>query len=71
MTGVKIPQQTMLSFCEGCVEGKMHQAPFKPVEEIRRLQLVHSDVCRPMQSESLGGRKYFVTFIDGVAMCIF
>ena len=72
VTGVKIPQQMTLSFCEGCVEGKMHRAPFKPVGEIRstrRLQLVHSDVCGPMQTESLGGRKYFVTFIDDYSRC--
>ena len=35
VTGVKIPQ----------VEGKMHRVPFKLVGEIRRLQLVHSDVA--------------------------
>ena len=72
VTGVKIPQQVTLSFCEGCVEGKMHRAPFKPVGEIRstrRLQLVHSDVCGPMQTESLGGRKYFATFIDDYSRC--
>ena len=72
VTGVKIPQQVTLSFCEGCVEGKMHRAPFKPVGEIRstrRLQLVHSHVCGPMQTESLGGRKYFATFIDDYSRC--
>ena len=50
----------------------MHRAPFKPVGEIcstRRLQLVHSDVCGPMQTESLGGRKYFATFIDDYSRC--
>ena len=33
------------------------------IRSTRRLQLVHSDVCGPMQTESLGGRKFFVTFI--------
>ena len=28
------------------------------------MELVHSDVCGPLSSESLGGAKYFVTFID-------
>ena len=72
VTGVKIPQQVTLSFCEGCVEGKMHRAPFKPGGEIRstrRLQLVHSDVCGPMQTKSLGGRKYFAMFIDDYSRC--
>lgn len=34
VTGVKIPTGAELSFCEGCVEGKMHQKPFKPVGDI-------------------------------------
>ena len=71
-TGVKIPKAAKLSFCEGCVEGKMHRKPFKPVGEIRstrRLQLVHSDVCGPMSTQSVGGRRYFVTFIDDFSRC--
>lgn len=28
------------------------------------LELVHSDICGPMNTESLGGAKYFVTFTD-------
>ena len=71
-TGVKIPQMAKLTFCEGCIEGKMHRKTFKPVGEIRssrKLQLVHSDVCGPMHTESLGGQKYFVTFIDDYSRC--
>ena len=26
--------------------------------------LIHSDICGPMRTESLGSAKYFVTFID-------
>ena len=61
-----------LSFCESCVEGKMQRKPIKPVGEIRskrKLQCVHSDVCGPMPTESIGGRKYFVTFIDDYSRC--
>ena len=67
VTGVKFPKGAELSFCEGCVEGKMHRKQFKPVGEIRstrKLQLVHSDVCGLMSNDSIGGSKYFVTFID-------
>ena len=28
------------------------------------LELVHSDVCGPMPTWSLGGASYFITFID-------
>lgn len=70
--GVNIPQKSRLSFCEGCVEGKMCRKPFKPVGEIqatRRLQRVHSDVCGPLSTESIGGRRYFVTFTDDFSRC--
>ena len=49
--GVTVSKSAKCSFCEGCVEGKMHRKPFKPVGEIiskRRLQCVHSDLCGPM-----------------------
>ena len=26
--------------------------------------MIHSDVCGPMKTESIGGAKYFLTFID-------
>ena len=35
----------------------------------RKLHLVHNDVCGPMQTDSIGGRKYFVTFIDNYSQC--
>lgn len=73
VTGVeKVSQNEGLKFCEGCVKGKMHRQSFKPVGDIRstrKLQLVHSDVCGPMQTESLGGHRYFVTFIDDYSRC--
>ncbi|KAG2947795.1 hypothetical protein PC119_g28461 [Phytophthora cactorum] len=28
------------------------------------LEVVHSDVCGPMQTPTFGGKRYFVTFID-------
>ena len=31
---------------------------------IRDLQLVHSDVCGPLNVQARGGYEYFVTFID-------
>jgi len=52
--------------CNICPRGKMTRAPF-PRRSKRTstiLQLVHSDVCGPMRSESCGKAKYFVTFID-------
>ena len=50
----------------------MAKIPFKSVGEIhpvRKLQCVHSDVCGPMPIVSIGGRRYFVTFIDDYTRC--
>ena len=70
--GVKIPKSTGMMFCEKCVEGKMSRRNFKSVGEIRsmrKLQRVHSDVCGPMPTESIGGKRYYVTFIDDYSRC--
>lgn len=52
--------------CNTCVEGKSSRLPFK--KQGRRsnslLQLIHSDVCGPMSTYSIGGAKYMLTFID-------
>ena len=61
-----------LSFCEGCVEGKMHQLPCPATNQIRskhRLELIHTDVCGPFTPHSLGGSRYFVTFVDDYSRC--
>ena len=43
------------------------QKPFANNSESRNykiLDLIHSDVCGPIRKESIGGNRYFVTFID-------
>ena len=54
-------------FCKACVEGKHHKQKFPKVggtraEEI--LDLVHTDVCGKMDTESLSRKEYFISFID-------
>jgi len=61
-TGVKFQTSAKLSYCEACVKGKSHRKPFKPVGVIRSsrmLELVHSDLCGPMQTESNWWQKIF------------
>ena len=70
--GITLPHDAEKKFCEACVQGKMHQAPHKPLKEIRsieRLQLVHTDVCGPMQTKSIGRNRYFITFTDDYSRC--
>ena len=54
--------------CEGCVKGKVHRSPIPKTRTSPRasdlLDKVHSDVCGPVEVPSLGGSRYFVTFID-------
>ena len=54
------------SMCEHYLYGKQamnsHFAIIKKRSE--PLELVHSDVCGPMPTVSMGGASYFVTFID-------
>jgi len=52
-------------FCPGCVEGKIHRAPF-PVSNsftANKLHRVHSDLAGPFP-RSLHGCTYFVIFFD-------
>ena len=52
MHGVTISKDDKLRLCQARTEGKTSHDPF-PVGKIRttkKLQLVHSDVCGPMQA---------------------
>ncbi|KAK9100212.1 hypothetical protein Scep_023642 [Stephania cephalantha] len=60
-------------FCEGCISGEQHRRTFAsntPRRAKSLLQLVHSDVYGPLQTASLGGSKYFMTFIDDCSRMI-
>lgn len=72
--GLDISGSMDKSFCEGCALGKHSKRPFASGEATRAselLELIHSDVCGPMQTSSLGGCKYFVTFIDDMSRSCF
>ena len=53
--------------CEHCMYGKQNHVSFssKATREKGILELVHSDVFGPMTVPSLGGSRYYVSFIDG------
>ncbi|CDF39664.1 unnamed protein product [Chondrus crispus] len=54
--------------CSACVYGKANRSVIPKERSSRRayfcLDLVHSDVCGPLEVQSIGGAKYFITFID-------
>ena len=54
-------------FCDSCVEGKLSRKPFSknPVERSKNiLELVHTDLCGPIQPKTYDGNTYFVSFTD-------
>ncbi|KAK8690315.1 hypothetical protein V6N13_089009 [Hibiscus sabdariffa] len=55
-----------MDVCESCLLGKMTKAPFNGKGERASdlLGLIHSDVCRPMNTQARGGFHYFITFTD-------
>ncbi|KAH9668238.1 hypothetical protein KPL70_021339 [Citrus sinensis] len=55
-----------LEFCEDCVFGKSSRASFKRSNQKSEnvLDYIHSDLWGPAQELSLGGNRYFVSFID-------
>ena len=57
---------TLLDPCDYCLLGKQHRVSFnsKSIKKSEILELVYYDVYGPIEVESLGGYKYFVTFID-------
>ncbi|KAI5320266.1 hypothetical protein L3X38_039974 [Prunus dulcis] len=56
-----------LAVYEGCKLGKQHRDSF-PAESTWRaqfpLELVHTDICGPMQTASMSENRYFLLFID-------
>lgn len=52
--------------CDGCLKGKMHKSPFKRSNTVTTevCELIHMDVCGPMEVLSLGGSKYFLLIRD-------
>ena len=52
--------------CEDCILAKMQKTLRKKAEATttRKLELVHTDVCGPLQDEGYDGSRYLLTMID-------
>lgn len=52
--------------CESCLLGKKHREEF-PIHKGKRqkeiIELIHTDVCGPVQTRSIGGTWYFIIFL--------
>ncbi|KFD63371.1 hypothetical protein M514_24458 [Trichuris suis] len=63
-----IPKNSVSNIdCITCVKGKQCRLPFPKLQGKRAtnlLDVVHSDICGPMQVRSFSGARYFISFID-------
>ena len=53
--------------CEACTLGRQQRNSFpsgKSWRDTKPLQLVHTDICGPLEPVSHGGNKYFLSFVD-------
>jgi len=51
--------------CNTCMKTKITRNPFPKVERNSKLlELIHFDICDMHSTPSIGGKKYFITFID-------
>lgn len=64
--GVTLAQDKGNVTCPHCLEGKHSRFPFQNVgsRATGPLELIHSDLCGPMENKSFGGMRYFITFTD-------
>lgn len=67
VSGMKfIGNNSDIEKCEICPMGKQHRLPFdkSKSESSGILDIIHTDLCGPMENLSIGKAKYFLTFID-------
>lgn len=59
--------------CRGCQQGKMVQKPFPTNRDKRRydmFELLHFDICGPMEEVSIGGSRYLLLVVDEASGCM-
>lgn len=61
------------SNCVVCCEGKQARLPFTNTGNRGRdlLDIVHGDICGPMEEKSIGGMKYFLLLVDDYSRMAF
>ncbi|GMF66460.1 unnamed protein product [Phytophthora lilii] len=61
------------SVCRGCQQGKMVQKQFPSNRDKRHydtFELLHFDICGPIETNSLGGSKYLLLIVDEASGCM-
>lgn len=62
--GMECPKN--LSFCETCTLAKQKRKPFKGTlpKATKLLEIIHTDICGPLDTETHDGKRYFMTILD-------
>ena len=67
VTGMSCSKEEIYHHCEACAKAKVHRVPVPKAsrnKSSRPLQLIHSDVCGPMNVSSIADSKYVLSFTD-------
>jgi Reverse transcriptase (RNA-dependent DNA polymerase)/GAG-pre-integrase domain len=66
VTGMDLSEACETVDCHDCAVGKQTRKSFKGRLKTAEAggDVIHSDVCRPLENTSWGGSRYFVSFID-------
>uniref|UniRef100_A0AAV1THM1 GAG-pre-integrase domain-containing protein n=1 Tax=Peronospora matthiolae TaxID=2874970 RepID=A0AAV1THM1_9STRA len=71
---VKVPLTSSgSSACRGCQQGKWsknHSYATKDKSSYDTFELLHFDICGPMEMNSLGGSKYLLLIVDEASGCM-
>eukprot|EP00171_Calliarthron_tuberculosum_P004153 IDg4153t1 len=65
--GIQLTTSNSKPCCIGCIMGKSDRTAIPKASNRKTkslLELVHSDVIGPIETESIGGARYVITFID-------
>lgn len=75
VTGISYTDKSVISkgTCTVCCEGKQSRLPFghSSTQSSEPLDVIHADVCGPMERTSIGGSRYFLIFVDGFTRMAF
>ena len=66
VTGLPEIQIKHEGVCKGCTQGKNTKNPYSKSDRKSKgiLDIIHSDICRPIQTTSFRGYVYYASFID-------
>lgn len=65
VNGVDFRESGIYFKCEVCVQAKCHRLPFESSQTRSKefLEIIHSDICGPMEAKSFGGLPIYIDFL--------